>query len=129
MVEEPQQATQVGLTGFQPRGAQSPQHTGVTWRIFKGCCLVVPETLIYSVWGRAWAVESSKLPGDAGHPTAVSMPIPPQTLGRLCVLEPPKWLKGTFQVVQGLRFWASNAKDTGSIPGWGTKIPHVLINE
>ena len=26
----------------------------------------------------------------------------------------------------GLRLWASNARDMGLIPGWGTKIPHVV---
>ena len=29
-------------------------------------------------------------------------------------------------VVQWLRFCASTAEDTGSIPGWGTNIPHDL---
>ena len=37
-----------------------------------------------------------------------------------------KWTFGTFPVVQWLRPWASNAEDTGSIPGWGTKIPHAM---
>ena len=29
-------------------------------------------------------------------------------------------------VIQWLRFCTSNAGDEGSIPGWGTKIPHAL---
>ena len=33
---------------------------------------------------------------------------------------------GTFLVVQWLRLHASNAGGTGSIPSWGTKIPHVM---
>ena len=33
---------------------------------------------------------------------------------------------GTSLVVQWLRFCTSNAGDEGSIPGWGTKIPHAL---
>ena len=33
---------------------------------------------------------------------------------------------GTSLVVQWLRLHASNAGGTGSIPGWGTKIPHAL---
>ena len=32
---------------------------------------------------------------------------------------------GTFLAVQWLRFCASNARGLGSIPGWGTKIPHA----
>ena len=32
---------------------------------------------------------------------------------------------GTTLVVQWLRLHAPNAGDTGSIPGWGTKIPHA----
>ena len=28
-------------------------------------------------------------------------------------------------VVQQLRFCASTAEGSGSIPGWGTKIPHA----
>ena len=31
---------------------------------------------------------------------------------------------GTSLAVQCLRLHASNAGDAGSIPGWGTKIPH-----
>ena len=34
-------------------------------------------------------------------------------------------MKGTSLAVKGLRFCASNAGDAGSIPGWGTKIPHA----
>ena len=34
-------------------------------------------------------------------------------------------LPKTSQKVQGLRLHASNAGDTGSIPGWGIKIPNV----
>ena len=30
-------------------------------------------------------------------------------------------------VVQWLRLWAPNAGDSGSIPGWGTKIQHGRI--
>ena len=33
---------------------------------------------------------------------------------------------GTSLVVQWLRFCASNARSAGSIPGWGTKIPHAV---
>ena len=33
-------------------------------------------------------------------------------------------LRGTSLVAQWLRFHAPNAGGTGSIPGWGTKIPH-----
>ena len=29
-------------------------------------------------------------------------------------------------MVQWLRFCTSNARDVGSIPGWGTKIPYAL---
>ena len=32
---------------------------------------------------------------------------------------------GTSLVVQWLRLYASNAGGAGSIPGWGTKIPHA----
>ena len=32
---------------------------------------------------------------------------------------------GTSLEVQWLRFWASNARDVGSIPGWETKIPQA----
>ena len=35
-------------------------------------------------------------------------------------------LKGTSLVVQWLRLHASNAEGMGSIPGWGTKIPHAI---
>ena len=34
--------------------------------------------------------------------------------------------KGTFLVVQWLRLHSSNAGGTGSIPGWGTKMPHAV---
>ena len=33
--------------------------------------------------------------------------------------------RGTSLVVQWLGLWASNAGGMGSIPGWGTKIPHA----
>jgi len=33
---------------------------------------------------------------------------------------------GTSLVVQWLRLHASNARDMGSIPGQGTKIPHAM---
>ena len=36
-----------------------------------------------------------------------------------------KNIAGTSQVVQWLRLHASTAGSTGSIPGWGTKIPHA----
>ena len=36
-----------------------------------------------------------------------------------------KWI-GTYLVVQWLRLHASTARDVGSIPGWGTKIPHAM---
>ena len=32
----------------------------------------------------------------------------------------------TSLVVQWLRFWAFNAREAGSIPGQGTKIPHAV---
>ena len=32
---------------------------------------------------------------------------------------------GTSLVVQWLRLYASTAGSTGSVPGWGTKIPHA----
>ena len=32
---------------------------------------------------------------------------------------------GTSQAAQGLRLHDSTAEGAGSIPGWGTKIPHV----
>ena len=35
---------------------------------------------------------------------------------------------GTSLMVQWLRFQAFNERDAGSIPGWGTKIPHALWN-
>ena len=31
-------------------------------------------------------------------------------------------------MVQKLRLHASNAEDAGSIPGWGTKIPHAALH-
>ena len=34
---------------------------------------------------------------------------------------------GTSQAVQRLRLRASTAGGTGSIPGWGTKIPHAVL--
>ena len=39
-----------------------------------------------------------------------------------------KWFLGTSLVVQRLRLCTSHARDTGLIPGWGTKIPacHVV---
>ena len=36
-----------------------------------------------------------------------------------------KSLRGTFLVVQWLRFQVSTAGDAGLIPSWGTKIPHA----
>ena len=36
-----------------------------------------------------------------------------------------KRTSGDFPGVQWLRFRASNAEASGSIPGWGTKIPHA----
>ena len=33
---------------------------------------------------------------------------------------------GTSPVVQWLRLWASTAGGMGSIPGWGTKVPHAV---
>ena len=36
-----------------------------------------------------------------------------------------KSLEGTSLVVQWLRLRASAMMGTGSIPGWGTKIPHA----
>ena len=33
---------------------------------------------------------------------------------------------GTSLVVQWLRICIANAKDTGSIPGQGTRIPHAM---
>ena len=33
---------------------------------------------------------------------------------------------GTSLVVQWLRLHASSAGGAGSIPGWGTKIPHAV---
>ena len=35
----------------------------------------------------------------------------------------PLW--ATSLVVENLRLHASNTGDSGSIPGWGTKVPHV----
>ena len=35
---------------------------------------------------------------------------------------------GDFLVVQKLRLRGSNAEDPGSIPGWGTKIPHAALH-
>ena len=34
---------------------------------------------------------------------------------------------GTSLAVHWLRFCASNARGTGSIPGWGTKLPHATV--
>ena len=34
---------------------------------------------------------------------------------------------GTPLVVQWLGLGASNAAGMGSIPGWGTKVPHVVL--
>ena len=31
-------------------------------------------------------------------------------------------------MVQGLRLCPSTARDVGSIPGWGTKIPHAVCH-
>ena len=45
-----------------------------------------------------------------------------------CVLPLDSLLRahlGTSLVVQWLRLCASNARVTGSIPGWGTRIPHA----
>ena len=39
------------------------------------------------------------------------------------------FFRGEFPVVQWLRLWASNAGGTGSIPGWGTKIPHATRHD
>ena len=36
-----------------------------------------------------------------------------------------KWAEGTSLVVQWLRRHILNAGGTGSIPGWGTKVPHA----
>ena len=33
--------------------------------------------------------------------------------------------RGTSLVIQWLKLYASNARDAGSIPGWGTKSPHA----
>ena len=33
---------------------------------------------------------------------------------------------GTSLAIQWLGLHASNVEDTGSIPGWGTKIPHTM---
>ena len=33
---------------------------------------------------------------------------------------------GTSLAVQWLRLHTSNARGAGSVPGWGTKIPHTL---
>ena len=38
---------------------------------------------------------------------------------------PEKETVGTSLAVQWLRFRASNAEGTGSITGWGPKIPHA----
>ena len=35
-------------------------------------------------------------------------------------------LRGTYLVVQWLRLHTFTASSTGSIPGWGTKIPHAM---
>ena len=37
----------------------------------------------------------------------------------------PLW--ATSLVVQKRRLHASNAGDSGSIPGWGTKVPHAQM--
>ena len=37
-----------------------------------------------------------------------------------------KYINGTFLVVQQLTVHASTAEGTGSIPGWGTKIPRAM---
>ena len=39
---------------------------------------------------------------------------------------PSRLCDGTFLLVQWLRLGISNAGGTGSIPGWGTKIPHTM---
>ena len=33
--------------------------------------------------------------------------------------------RGASLAAQWLRLWASNSGEVGSIPGWGTKIPHA----
>ena len=34
---------------------------------------------------------------------------------------------GTFPVVQWLRLCTANAGGAGSIPGWGTRVPHATV--
>ena len=46
-----------------------------------------------------------------------------------CEMRGPSSLWGTSLVVHWLRLWASNAEGTGSIPGWGNKIPHARKKE
>ena len=36
------------------------------------------------------------------------------------------WSRKTIEGVQFLGFWASTARDTGSVPGHGTKIAHTV---
>ena len=40
-------------------------------------------------------------------------------------LEDVVW--GTSLAVHWLRLWASTAGGTGSVPGWGTQIPHLML--
>ena len=35
-------------------------------------------------------------------------------------------MRGDFPAIQWLRLCASNAGGMGSIPGWGTKVPHAV---
>ena len=44
-----------------------------------------------------------------------------------CLLNELKIFGETSLAVQWLRLHAPNAQGIGSIPGWGTKIPHAVL--
>ena len=77
------------------------------------CCLCVASTMFYGTKVvTACELSLQGLPLQGGKSVAMFA----VGFGR----------KGTSLVVQRLRLYASNAGDTGLIPGWGTKIPHAV---
>ena len=63
---------------------------------------------------------------SAGEASGLQPTTPtPAPAGWMQNVQIKRWQQGTSLAVQWLRRCASTAGGTGSIPGWGTKIPHT----
>ena len=86
-------------------------------------CLENPMDRSYSPW-HCKELDMSEL--DTSLLTLIVYPCDMTCWGLLVPSFPKKEAKRTFLLVWWLRLCSSNVGDTGSIPGWATKIPHAV---